>query len=434
MCRAVQMRIDLIAPPYSGHLHPILAIARQLAARHDVHVISTPAAQARIAACGVYAASVLDAQADRVLTQIANPPHAVGHHPLRLRRQLHDALGLMARVGTALQQRWSERRPDLVIVDFTLPSAGLTAQAMGIAWWTSMPSPCVIETHDGPPAYFGGLLPATSMRQRVWHGLARRLTRGFKRSLHACYRHQMRACGLPALYRSDRSEAVYSPQCILALGLPSFEFAQRWPAALRFVGPQLCTPPSTVAAPEFVPGHRHVLITLGTHLQWVKQRMDGVLRALAPQFPEVIFHFSDGDATAPHQHAQGNYRRLPYVDYAQHLHRYDLVVHHGGAGILYACLAAGLPSIVYPLDYDQFDHAARLQVAGAATWLRELSALPQVLGAALAAAGPRSGVLRLQTELQQIAAQARIVRLVEAFAQTGTVPSDDGIDGIAAQV
>ena len=88
------MRIDLIAPPYSGHLHPILAIARQLAAQHDVRVISTPAAMARIAACGLHGISVLDAQADQPLAQIANPPHAVGHNPLRLRRQLHAALGL----------------------------------------------------------------------------------------------------------------------------------------------------------------------------------------------------------------------------------------------------------------------------------------------------------------------------------------------------
>lgn len=242
------MRIDLIAPPYSGHLHPILAIAQQLTAQHDVCVISTPAARARIEACGLATASVLDAHADRLLLSIANPPHAVGHNPVRLRRQLHSALGLMAQLGEALQQRWRARRPDLVIVDFTLPSAGLAAQTMGIAWWTSMPSPCVIETTDGPPAYFGGLLPATTPLQRVWHAAARRLTRGFKRTLHLCYRRQMRACGLPAIYRRDRSEAVYSPQCILALGVPSFELAQRWPTAVRFVGPQLCTPPSSTVA------------------------------------------------------------------------------------------------------------------------------------------------------------------------------------------
>ncbi|MBV6787202.1 glycosyl transferase [Xanthomonas campestris pv. uppalii] len=416
------MRIDLIAPPYSGHLHPILAIAQQLTAQHDVCVISTPAARARIEACGLATASVLDAHADRLLLSIANPPHAVGHNPVRLRRQLHSALGLMAQLGEALQQRWRARRPDLVIVDFTLPSAGLAAQTMGIAWWTSMPSPCVIETMDGPPAYFGGLLPATTPLQRVWHAAARRLTRGFKRTLHLCYRRQMRACGLPAIYRRDRSEAVYSPQCILALGVPSFELAQRWPTAVRFVGPQLCTPPSSVPAPTFVDGRRHVLVTLGTHLQWVKQRMDGVLRALAPQFPEVVFHFSDGDTGASPQPGQGNYQRLPYVDYAQHLHRYALVIHHGGAGILYACLAAGLPAIVYPLDYDQFDHAARLQVAGAAWWLRDLDGLPALLRQALGAGEVPHGVRRLQAALQLIQSQARIAHLVEDFARTGAVP------------
>jgi zeaxanthin glucosyltransferase len=35
-------------------------------------------------------------------------------------------------------------------------------------------------------------------------------------------------------------------------------------------------------------------------------------------------------------------------------------VHHGGAGIAHAALAAGLPSVVIPIDYDQPDVAARL--------------------------------------------------------------------------
>ncbi|MEA9731948.1 glycosyltransferase [Xanthomonas campestris pv. campestris] len=417
------MRIDLIAPPYSGHLHPILAIARQLTAQHDVRVISTPAAMTRIAACGLHGISVLDAQADQLLAQIANPPHAVGHNPLRLRRQLHAALGLMVRLGEALQQHYRVRRPELVIADFTVPSAGLAAQAMGIAWWTSLPSPCVLETADGPPAYFGGLLPANGGPQRIWHAIARRLTRGFKRTLHRCYRQQMRAAGLPVLYRVDGSEAVYSPHCVLALGLRSFEFAQRWPAAVRFVGPQLCTPPNDVPPPRFIDGRRHVLVTLGTHLQWVKQRMDADLRALAPQFPDVVFHFSAGDTALPPQPAQGNYHCLPYVDYAQHLHRYALVVHHGGAGILYACLAAGLPSIVYPLDYDQFDHAARLQAAGAAWWLRDLSGLPALLQQALNGDAVLPGVNRLQVELQEINVQAPLLQLVEAFACNGKVPT-----------
>ncbi|NHA00680.1 hypothetical protein G5V59_13445 [Nocardioides sp. W3-2-3] len=52
--------------------------------------------------------------------------------------------------------------------------------------------------------------------------------------------------------------------------------------------------------------------------------------------------------------------------YARDLPRFDAVVHHGGAGVLGHTLAAGLPAVVWPVDYDQFDHAVRLEDAGVA--------------------------------------------------------------------
>ena len=81
--------------------------------------------------------------------------------------------------------------------------------------------------------------------------------------------------------------------------------------------------------------------------------------------------------------------RLPYVDCRRCLRRYDLVVHHGGAGVMYHCLAAGIPDVVYPMDYGQFDHAARLEHARAALWLRNLRDLEGSNGAA-GIAGRRS--------------------------------------------
>lgn len=414
------MRIDLIAPPYSGHLHPVLAMACELARAHEVRVLSTPSAMAQVARAGLVGVPLLDADAERTLDAISDPRHAVRNHPLRMHRQLRAALDVMARFADALRALYArpDTRPDLVIADLTVPAAGAVAQALGIRWWTSLPSPCVLEASDGPPAYMGGLSPATHAGTRLRHALARIATRVFKRSVHRVHRTRMAALGLPRLYRPDGSEAVYSPERILALGVEALEFPRTWPPALRFIGPRLPPPGEDTpwlaprAAPRFVEGRRHVLVTLGTHLRRAKNAFDARLRALALAMPDVEFHFTDGDAAAAHHAHIGNHQRLAYVDYARWVHRYDLVVHHGGAGILYQCLAAARPAIVCPQDYDQFDHAARLQHARAALWLRDPAGLEPAVRRAFAEPALFAGLPALQAAVRATVATHPLVTLV----------------------
>ena len=409
------MKIELLAPPYSGHLHPVLAIAQALAPEHEVCVLSTPSVQGAIAACGLRGEAILTPADEQWLWAIANPPHAVKAHPLRLHRQLEQALQLMARLGAALQQRWARQQPELVIADYTLPSAGLLARDLGIGWWTSLPSPCVLEAPDGPPAYLGGLMPAQSSAERVMHAAARRLTRGFKRGMHLLHRREMAALGLPAIYRANGSEAVYSPECILALGVPELEFERRWPAALHFVGPMLCTPPGAHPEPPFQPGRRHLLVTAGTHLDWAKQCLTDAAKDLARRHPDWVVHVSDGHAggqCADDLAAPSNFQRLPFLDYARHLPRYALLLHHGGAGVMYHALQAGIPALVHPLDYDQFDHAARLQVRGAGLWLRRLDELPAAFERAMREPALFAGLPTLQQAVQKQVAERYVTRLV----------------------
>jgi UDP:flavonoid glycosyltransferase YjiC (YdhE family) len=126
-----------------------------------------------------------------------------------------------------------------------------------------------------------------------------------------------------------------------------------------------------------------VLVTLGTHLAAHKPAAIAAVRAAARATPGIEFHLSLGDAKTGRHRVDGNYQELAYVSYERDLPRYDLVVHHGGAGILYRCLNLGLPALVLPLDYDQFDHAARLQTAGLAQRLRSLDDLGRHVAASL---------------------------------------------------
>lgn len=45
------------------------------------------------------------------------------------------------------------------------------------------------------------------------------------------------------------------------------------------------------------------------------------------------------------------------------------VVHHGGIGTTSQCFAAGVPQVVLPMAFDQFDNAARVQKCGVGTWM-----------------------------------------------------------------
>lgn len=379
-------RVDLLAPPFKGHLHPVLAMGRQLSrAGFDVCILSTPAAEADIRAAGL-ACQLLTAIDDEALMAVVNPPYAIKAAPHKLARQFSQVMGMFAALAEQLEALYRHRQVDLLIADFTLAPVGPIAARQGLRWWTSLPSPCVLECVDGPPAYLGGWAPAQHALGRLRNWLGRRLVRFFKRTVFFLCRRAIQRLGVTQVYRPDGTETIYSPERILCLGDSAFEFPRTWPAACAFIGPQLYTPPQTCTPPPFVPGQRHMLVTLGTHLHWHKVAVWQQLVQLAPALRGWQIHFTEGraaDAPAERADAKGRCVRLAYVNYAEHLASYDLVVHHGGAGIMYHCLQRAIPAVVYPVDYDQFDHAARLHAQGLAIWLHKLPDLGEAIAHAL---------------------------------------------------
>jgi UDP:flavonoid glycosyltransferase YjiC (YdhE family) len=406
-------RIDLLAPPFAGHLHPILAIGRALNALAEVRVLSTEAAQARIRMAGLQGEVVL-ADVDAHLRAITDPPHRVGSNPLRLHAQFDSSLALLEAFAAALRERYSHERPDLLIADFTLPVAGPIARAHGIPWWTSHPSPCVIEAPGGPPAYLGGWLPGRGSLGALRDRSAGLAVRGFKRMIGRLYARRLRALGFECLYRDDGSEAAYSPQRILALSLREFEFARRWPASVDFIGPLLWSPPAVGPPPPAPEDTRpQILISLGTHLGFAKPALIAELERIATAHPQWCLHFSAGrfDGAAPGSTLSsaepGRLQQHAWVDYPSWIPRMQAVIHHGGAGVLWECLRASVSQAVLPQDYDQFDHAARLQAAGLGLRLRSARGIAEAVNALLARPQPQSAGL-LAKALAPGAAEARL--------------------------
>lgn len=358
----------LVAPPFAGHLHPVLGIGVELARRGvPVRVASTAAARPSIEAAALEA-TVLERADDALVAAVADPVDRVGRDPLRLHRQFRATLSILRTIRDELDELVAADPPAVVVADFTLPVAGAVAVRHGARWFTAMPSPAAIGADDGTPGYFGGLLPPTSAAGRVRDALARSTVRAFKRGVFALNARPLRELGFTGAFRGDGTEQAYSPDTVLALGLAELELPRSWPASVRFVGPVRYAPPR--------PGARNgsdgaddprprVLVTFGTHLVAEKAELPRLLDRVAERLPGVRLELTLGGSALPPgslDDAAGPARSLTVVDYVDYdrLDRYAAVVHHGGAGIAQATLAAGRPAVVVPVDYDQPDVAARL--------------------------------------------------------------------------
>ena len=362
--------VDVVAPPFAGHLFPLLDLCETLREESwlDLTILSTQDRASAIERCGLSATVLLPGREEEIHA-IGDPGQRVGSNPFRLYRQFRSNMALMAELRDQLQARWTARRPDLVLADFTVPIAGLLAQSLGIAWWTATVSPCAIETRTATPSYLGGWHPRTDAIGRVRDAAGRTVIHGFKRTLAAVFAGDLRKLGVPGAYRPDDCEIVYSPERILGLGMREFEFERDWPPAFRFVGPLTGGPVFPHTAPEFEAGKRHVLVSLGTHLLWAKLAAFELLESVAGRMPECIFHFTHGVPNSTAHERRGNVRHYGYFPYDLHLPRYDAAIVHGGTGVLYSCVKAATPMLVWPQDFDHFDHAARVVVRGLGTRL-----------------------------------------------------------------
>lgn len=366
--------VDLITPPMAGHLHPALGIATRLASEPSlrVRVISTAGAQPAIRAAGLEGVALVE-DADEIIDTVVNPPYRVGGNPRLLVRQLRATVALQISFQAELRALWADGAPDLALANYTMAAVGPLADELDVPWWTLHSSPCTIDGRTGPPPYLGGWRPGAAPWTRTRNAVGRAWVRGFKRLAPRLAGARTRDVGIERMYRADGSEAIYSDESILVITPEAIEYPRGLPSAVRFVGPVLHTPPSGAAAVDLAPGRRHVLVTAGTHVPWHQDALRVAVARAAPTLRAVgiDLHLSRGRLSGgPDQPPIHGLTVHDYVDYQRDLPRFDAVVHHGGSGVLGHTLSAGLPAVVWPVDYDQSDFAVRLADAGVAERLR----------------------------------------------------------------
>ena len=72
-------------------------------------------------------------------------------------------------------------------------------------------------------------------------------------------------------------------------------------------------------------------------------------------------------------------KHFAYVPFSRLLPHSALLVHHGGIGTTAQTLRAGIPQLIHPLAYDQFDNAARIEGLGVGTSIKPENYISSVL-------------------------------------------------------
>jgi len=367
------MKVLFIAPPFAGHINPLVPLAQAArAAGHECVFFTGVAKAAALCAMG-FRVIVPDSIAADAMERIANWDRRTMGGPLELVGQFRANLEILAPLSGEVGEVLGRERPDVAVVDFVAAVGAKWCDSHGIPWITTIPTPFAIENRRGVPSYLGGWSPRPGLGGVARNAAGRLAVRTFKRLIFALFASRLRPL-LPHLYRTDGTEAIYSQRKILGFGLSELEFERDWPSAFEMIGPVLGEPESAphVSLPE---GRTCVLASIGTHLLWAKDRLVADISRLAHELPDWHFVISLGrpsDRSQP-KHIQANVSVHPYVPYGRDLARFDVAIHHGGAGVTYACIAAGVPALVVPHDYDQFDFAARIAARGLGLRLSSLS-------------------------------------------------------------
>jgi UDP:flavonoid glycosyltransferase YjiC (YdhE family) len=356
------LKIDFVALPFAGHLFPQLQLAKyaKMQGINRLRFHSSPKMREAVEHAGIEFLPHLADRETEVLDCVAEERYLNN-----IKKEINvfsTILDLMPQCLDELRNYWQANRPDLVIADFcTSQFVGAAADEMGISCWTSCPSPTAVESRKGTPPLCGGWMPPKTIIGKCRDAWGRSYARLHKKIGFCLFRKRLQALGFKSVYRNDGSERAFSNDVILGLGIPEFEFENEWPQAMHWLGPCTESPVFDHPAPHYEPGKKHIFASLGTQLPWAKKHAEDVFREVSQLLPDKVFHFTLGNPDLKEPRIEKNLHCHGYIPYTPESFRnYDVICNHGGVGVLYTAMMAGVPQLILPHDYDQHDNAARI--------------------------------------------------------------------------
>jgi UDP:flavonoid glycosyltransferase YjiC (YdhE family) len=425
------MKVLLCSTPATGHLNPLLAIARMLVDDgHEVMVLSGSPFRDRITAAGARFMA-LPGTADfdgrdlrAVVPELAQIPPGLDWLRVAMERIFVDRIPDQHR---GLREALRAFPASVVIGDDMFFGAlplllGPRAERPAIVLCGTSFLHCTRP--DKAPAFMG-LPPAESPEQETDYGrIAEAYDAAVDRPVGLSLAGILAELGLAAPPWPLFDAVVRLADTYLQLTVPSFEYPFAMPPTVRFIG-ALPIVPDQAALPPWagdLDGTRKVvLVTQGTVANHDFGLLVGpALQALAgePDILTVVTAGGRGLDAIPGP-IPANARLAPYLPFEWLLPRIDAMVTNGGYGSVNQALSFGIPLVAAGLTEDKADVNARIAWSGAgidlATNAPTPAAIRQAVRTVLDAPGHRREAQRLAAAFAAYDAKAEILQLLSQY-------------------
>ena len=325
------MRVLVTSTPGTGHLHPLVPLARELVAEgHEVVWATAASSCGKVADFGFRAVSSgldPDVRRSMLLDRLAH----VGDLPPRERRavQLPIVFGEVTApaMREGLGEVFSVVKPDLVIHEFAELAAAPMAKARGI--------PCVCV------------------------GFSNAISDSVQTAVEASVAAVWELEGVPVSTETLNGDLLLHP-FPAHLDTPRSDVRSAPMRPMSFDGASLTSPPEW--ADSFGKDRPGVYVTFGTEVS-PRAPWAGLFEALSDLDVDVVATIGSQLDPATLGPSGPNIRVEQYVPQSFVIDRADVVVSHAGAGTVIGAATAGAVQLCIPIAADQWDNADLLSEA-----------------------------------------------------------------------
>jgi UDP:flavonoid glycosyltransferase YjiC (YdhE family) len=379
------LRILFTTWSFPGHINPTVALARALAERgHQVAFSTGERARAAIERQGfpLYTFQHLDEES--VYATVFSP---ISRSKMSRATVLKDwMLKTLPDQVKDQQAALADWKADVVVSDVTMWGTPLVLHELtGVPCVICSFAPgCMIPSPDVPPWGLGLPSPRTWWTRllcRTARLLTEKYVAGFRRASN-----EMRARFGLAPLSIPVHEYLAGMPLYLVPSVPELDYNRAGlPPSVHYIGPLIWNDAQRAGPVEWLTKLSHdrpwVHVTEGTMHVYKPFLLGAAARGLAGLPMEVIMTAGENrDAEALQLGPlASNVRLEPWIPHTELFQHTDVVITTGGAGTILTALAAGIPLLIVPTEWDKADNAQRVVEAGAAIRISPRRCSPQRL-------------------------------------------------------